>query len=83
MDLLRAEGRIPGLPALDRDEIYHDFNYNNTGNTVTTTNIAFDIERRNTGGGNAGEGACGPDRLRTRMRAAERQPGDGAGSIPN
>ncbi|MAU19203.1 MAG: nitrate reductase molybdenum cofactor assembly chaperone [Martelella sp.] len=34
-------------------------------------------------GGNAGEGACGPDRLRTRMRAAERQPGDGAGSIPN
>ena len=49
-------GAIPGLPALDRDEIYHDFNYNNTGNTVTTTNIAFDIERRNTGGGNAGEG---------------------------
>ncbi len=34
-------------------------------------------------GGNAGEGACGPDRLRTRMRAADRQPGDGAGSVSN
>ncbi|MAM11136.1 MAG: nitrate reductase molybdenum cofactor assembly chaperone [Rhizobiaceae bacterium] len=34
-------------------------------------------------GGNAGEGACGPDRLRTRMRAAERQPGDVAGSVSN
>jgi nitrate reductase delta subunit len=27
-------------------------------------------------GGNAGEAKCGPDRLRTRMRAAARQPGD-------
>lgn len=34
-------------------------------------------------GGNAGDGACGPDRLRTRMRAAERQPGDIAGSVSN
>ncbi|QQM31100.1 nitrate reductase molybdenum cofactor assembly chaperone [Martelella lutilitoris] len=34
-------------------------------------------------GGNAGEGACGPDRLRTRMRAADRQPGDVAGSVSN
>lgn len=34
-------------------------------------------------GGNAGEGACGPDRLRTRMRAADRQPGDIAGSVSN
>ena len=32
-------------------------------------------------GGNAGEGACGPDRLRTQMRAAQRRP-DGAAANP-
>lgn len=33
-------------------------------------------------GGNAGENACGPDRLRTQMRAAARKPGDPANTLP-
>ncbi|MBA5779468.1 nitrate reductase molybdenum cofactor assembly chaperone [Stappia sp. F7233] len=33
-------------------------------------------------GGNAGEGACGPDRLQRQIRAANRRP-DGIGSAPN
>jgi nitrate reductase delta subunit len=33
-------------------------------------------------GGNAGENACGPDRLRTQMRAAARKPNEPANTIP-
>lgn len=33
-------------------------------------------------GGNAGEASCGPDRLRTQVRAATRKPDPGANAIP-
>ncbi len=33
-------------------------------------------------GGNAGENSCGPDRLRTQMRAAQRKPNDTLNTIP-
>ena len=33
-------------------------------------------------GGNAGENSCGPDRLRTQMRAAARRPNDPMSTIP-
>ncbi|MBW8282773.1 MAG: nitrate reductase molybdenum cofactor assembly chaperone, partial [Rhizobium sp.] len=33
-------------------------------------------------GGNAGDNSCGPDRLRTQMRAAARKPSDPSNTIP-